>query len=115
MTYRVVFTEQASRELEEAAAWWAENRDQSEAARWYAAFSDRIFGLDHYPQSLPLADENDEFPYEIRQLNFGVSARPTHQAIYTIVEPDIVLVLTIRHSARNRLGPDDVDGPSVNV
>jgi len=114
MKYRVVYTEQASRELEESAVWWAENRDREEAARWYLGFSDRILGLSELPHSLALADENDDFPYEIRQLNYGISSRPTHRAIFTIIEPDIVLVLTIRHAARDRIGPSDVDEPSAS-
>lgn len=39
MTYHVVFTEQASRELEQAADWWAEHRSLDQVARWYAGFS----------------------------------------------------------------------------
>mgnify|MGYP002725773115 CR=1 FL=1 len=68
----------------------------------------KIRGLAETPHSLPVADENDEFAYEIRQLNFGLSSRPTHRAIFTIVEPDVVLVLAIRHTAQDRITPDDI-------
>ena len=108
MNYRVVLTEQASRELESAADWWAEHRDRVQAGRWYSAFSERIWMLGDAPESLPPADENDDFPYEIRELHYGISSRPTHRAVYTITG-DIVLVLTIRHVAQDRLAPADID------
>jgi plasmid stabilization system protein ParE len=108
MKYRVVLTEQASRELERAAEWWAEHRDRQQAADWYSGFSERIWKLEENPESWPLADENDDFHYEIRELHFGLSSRSTHRAVYTIVG-DIVLVLTIRHGAQDRISRADIE------
>jgi len=112
MSYHVVISTQAAAELQAAAQWWAENREPEQAARWFVGFDAKIRGLANTSHSLPIADENDEFPYEIRQLNFGLSSRPTHRAIFTIVDPDIVLVLTIRHAAQDRITPDDVSEPA---
>lgn len=107
-TYRVVITEQAARELEAAADWWAANRSMLQAAEWYQGFSERIASLRESPDRLPLADENTEFSYEIRELHYGVGARATHRAIYTIVS-SFVVVLTIRHAAQGKIRPSDFD------
>jgi hypothetical protein len=56
---------------------------------------------------LPVAAENGCFPYQIRELHFGLGARPTHRAVFTI-RPDIVLVLTIRHAAQSDLAAEDL-------
>lgn len=107
MTYRVVFTQRASDEMDAAARWWAEHRSAQQAARWYAGFSEAIFSLTEFPERCSLARENGRFPYEIRELNFGLGSHPTHRAVFT-VRPDVVLILTIRHSAQEDLGEDEL-------
>ena len=111
MTYHVVISTQATAELRAAAEWWAENREPKQAARWFVGFDAKIQRLANNAHRWPVSDENDEFSYEIRQLNFGLSSRPTHRAVFTIVEPNVVLVLTIRHTAQNRITPEDIDEP----
>ena len=107
MSFRIVYTQQAARELESIADWWAQHRDVSQAVRWYAGFSEKIASLNEDPERFPLADENELFPYIIRELHYGLSSRPTHRAIYTITEQNVV-VLTIRHAVQEPLTPDDV-------
>lgn len=107
MIDRIVFTERASRELEQAADWWAEHRSLDQAVRWYAGFSAAIAALKEQPQRLPLAAENGRFPYEIRELHYGLGSRPTHRAVFTI-RPEMVLVLTIRHAAQAELTTEDL-------
>ena len=108
MIYRVVLTAQAARELEQAAEWWSGNRSPDEARKWYAGISVAIYSLGELPLRFPLADENADFPIELRELHFGISAQPTHRAIFTIVA-DSVVVLTIRHTAQKSLDPGDID------
>ena len=107
MTHHVVLTRRADRELEDAADWWAEHRSSHQAAHWYAGFSDAIASLRENPERCPLAPENGRFPYEIRELHYGLGSRPTHRAVFTI-RPDMVLVLTIRHAAQAELTEDDL-------
>lgn len=107
MTYRVVLTRQADFELEAAADWWALHRSRAQAARWYAGFSDAIAALAENPERCPLARENGLFPYEIRELYYGLGPRPTHRAVFTM-RPDVVLVLAIRHAAQADLAEGDL-------
>lgn len=107
MTYRVVFTSRAEREIEDAAKWWAKHRSRDWAARWYAGFSDAIASLAENPERFPLAPENGRLPYEIRELHYGLGSRPTHRAVFSI-RPDMVLVLTIRHVAQADLSATDL-------
>ncbi len=106
-TFSVVLTEQAARELEENADWWATNRSMEQAARWYEGLSSKITSLRQSPERCPLADEHSEFSYELRELHFGLGTEPTHRAIFTIVS-DIVVVLTIRHSSQKELRVSDI-------
>lgn len=110
MTYSVVMTHQASRELEEAADWWSEHRDRDQAIRWYSGFSEKLALLNEDPERLPLVDENDDFPYTIRELRYGLSSRPTHRAIFTVTNVNVV-VLTIRHLAQDRLTQEQISEP----
>ena len=107
MSYRVVFTQRAERELEHAADWWAEHRSVIQAAKWYEGFSDAIASLTDKPQRCPLAPENGLFPYEVREIHYGLGSHPSHRAVFTI-RPDLVLVLTIRHGAQADLTADDL-------
>ena len=49
-----------------------------------------------------LAAENARFPYEIRQLNFGLCPKPTHRIVYTI-RPTVVAILRVRHLAQQEI------------
>jgi plasmid stabilization system protein ParE len=106
--YSVVFTEQAARELETAADWWAIHRSTLQAGRWYEGFSLKIESLSKSPERLPLADEDPEFSYELRELHYGLGAISTHRALFTIVA-DFVVILTIRHAAQRAIRPDDIE------
>ena len=107
MSYSVLFSSRAERELESSADWWASHRSLEQARRWYASFSDVIASLAENPERYPLARENDSFPFEIRELHFGLGAHPTHRAVFTI-RPDMVLVVSIRHVAQADLTADNL-------
>jgi hypothetical protein len=49
-----------------------------------------------------LAPENDRFPCEIRQLDFGIGRKPTHWLVYTI-RPSEVVILRMRHLAHQEI------------
>lgn len=107
MTYRVVFARSADRELQGAADWWAAHRSPNQAERWYSGFSEALASLSRNPERCPLAAENGRFPYEIREMYYGLGTRPTHRAVFTI-RGDIALVLSIRHAAQEDLKEGDL-------
>ena len=76
-------------------------------SRWYQGIRAAIAGLNTSPERCPVAAEQKIVPYEIRELHFGLGSRPTHRAVFTIVR-ETVVVLTVRHLARDELRPDDL-------
>ena len=94
--------------LDENASWWGENHSSEQAERWYDGFVRAILSLEENPQSRPLAAENDEFPFEMRELHFGIGNRPTHRALFTI-RPDKVYVLMLRHAAQAPVTIEDLE------
>jgi plasmid stabilization system protein ParE len=107
MTYHIRFTARADRELNAAADWWAQHRSPQQAARWYTGFSEAIYSLAENPHRCPLARENDCYPFEIREVHYGLGSHPTHRAVFTI-RLDAVVILTIRHAAQADLTEDDL-------
>src|SRR5437868_1917811 len=107
MSLRVVITEQAEREMQSAFDWWAEHRSKRQADWWYAGLSKAIADLSENPERHAHSREGNGFPYEIRDLLFGLGRRPTHRAIFTIRGVDVV-VLAVRHVAQRDLLPDEI-------
>jgi len=106
MKYPVILRLQAGQQLENNAQWWAENRSREQAERWYAGFVRSLKSLAESPGRYPLAAENAEFLFEVRELRYGLGKRPTHRALFTI-RPDMVYVLLIRHLAQRDVSPGD--------
>ena len=107
MSFRVVTTDQAECEMQAAYDWWAEHRSKRQADRWYAEFAQAIADLTDNPERHGRSRESDEFPFEIRDLLFGIGRRPTHRAVFTIRGEEVV-VLTVRHAAQRDIYPDDI-------
>jgi plasmid stabilization system protein ParE len=107
MSHQVFLTDRAQRDLVQACTWWAENRSAEQAERWYDGIANAILSLASNPERCPLAPENEAFPYELRQLNYGLGRRPTHRAVFGI-RPDRVLILRVRHLAQKPLSPEEV-------
>ena len=84
MKYEVVIASQAQQEAQANHDWWAERRSVEQAARWYDEFLKAAFTLEQNPERCALAPENNSFPHEIRQLNFGIGRKRTHRLVYTI-------------------------------
>jgi plasmid stabilization system protein ParE len=107
MSFAVITTERAARDVEEAAAWWASERSTEQARRWYVGILAAIASLGDAPERCPLATERELLPYELRELHFGLGAKPTHRVLFSIVQ-DTVIVATVRHAARGPVRPDDL-------
>ena len=107
MSLPVLIQPQAKQDLLAAAAWWAEHRSAEQAARWYDGFLEAIESLSDDPARHPLAPENGKFPYELRELHFGLGPRTTHRAVFTI-RSEAVVVLAVRHAAQRDIVPEDL-------
>jgi plasmid stabilization system protein ParE len=106
MAYRFEFTARAMSDADEAYHWLKE-KPPERAARWYEGLFEQIETLNEHPRRCPLAAESDAFDEEIRQLLFG-----RRQGVYQIlfvVRGEVISILSIRHGARNRLRPEELD------
>lgn len=107
MSGPVIFTPEAEASLWENAEWWARNRSAEQAQRWYDGFVGALEKLGEHPEEFPLARENDKFPFELRELHFGLASRPTHRALF-VIRPEAVVVVSIRHVSQREVTPDDL-------
>ncbi len=105
--HRVIITRRAEREMRDGALWWASNRSSVQAGRWLAGFEKKLKSLAHSPTRCPFAIEHEDFPYELRELHYGLRRRTTHRAVFSIAD-DLVIVLAVRHAAQDLLRPDDL-------
>lgn len=69
---------------------------------WYDELAKRIKTLGVSPQRFALAPESAKLGVRIRQMLFGVSAKPTHRVLY-LVDNDEVTVLRVLHCSQDRL------------
>jgi plasmid stabilization system protein ParE len=106
--FKVIITAPVDRDFDEQHDWWAENRSAVQAARWYAEFLRALHSLENAPTRRPLAFENRKLPFEARQLTFGLGRRPSHRAIFRVVD-DRVVVLRIRSLAQSELSVDEIE------
>lgn len=106
-TFHVIVSDKAIDDIERNAQWWAENHSPEEALRWYELAFAKIYSLDKMPTRHGLSRENADFPYEIRDLLFGLGPRPSYRAVFTIVE-NTVHVLTVQRSSQDTLRPADI-------
>ena len=65
MTYAVAMSEQAAREMEESAAWWAQERSVEQSERWYAGIRHAITKVAEQPDRYPRAAEEGAFPHPL--------------------------------------------------
>ena len=103
----VLITDCAQGELDGAHDWWAEHRSAEQANRWYCGFLEELKSLTNDAERFPLAAESRLFPYDVRQLNYGLGNKPTHRALFTIRHEQVV-ILRVRHLAQKPLSAGDI-------
>lgn len=106
MTYPVLLTQRAETQLNEAAQWYAQQA-QDVADAWFHGFVQAIVSLETNPKLHSLAREDEAFPFELRQLLYGLGKRKTHRALF-VVHADRVVVHAVRHLAQDDLTLDDL-------
>ncbi len=100
MSFRLKITDEAADLLLSHARYYAETSQSAEVAvAWYDGFIDELYSLEQNPYRCAVAPENSLFEFEVRELLYGSGRRPTHRAIFRIVD-DVVEILTLRHHAQ---------------
>ena len=99
MTREVLIIMRAQQEAQSIHDWWSKQRSPEQAARWYEEFWKCALSLETNSERCASAAENGRFPYELRQLNFGLGRRPTHRILFTYRHRRVV-VLRVRHLAQ---------------
>jgi plasmid stabilization system protein ParE len=108
MTRQILITLRAREEAQADHDWWAEYRSAEQAQRWYGEFLKAAKSLADNPERCGFAPENGRYPYEIRQLNFGLGRRPTHRLVYAIRSHEVI-VLRVRHLAQDAIVQSECD------
>jgi plasmid stabilization system protein ParE len=100
MRFGVVVTVSAKADIQEAYLWIADqSRDAAE--QWLEGLIQEIDTLKTAPARCPLAPESDVFDKPIRQLLYG-KRRGVYRILF-LIQADEVLVLHVRHAARDVL------------
>ena len=98
MTYAVAITEQAAREMEESAAWWARERSVEQSERWYAGIRHPTLPMAYYSEEQGLGVSVYERAADGR---LTLRSRPRPKPDVTPAPPlagsDIVLTPDARH------------------
>ena len=103
MSFHVIIAHKAAREIEEQYHWLAE-RSEAAANRWRNALLEAINTLEENPDRCPEAPEA-EWHDGLRQLLHG-RRRQLHRVLFEI-RGQTVVVLRVRHSARDFVGPEE--------
>ena len=108
MRYRVRILRRARSDIDRNADWWADHYSTEQALMWSDKVYDQIDTLSEFPESHSLSFENEDFPFEIRDMLVGLGSKRRYRAVFTIREND-VFVLTVRAAEEGHLRPTDVD------
>jgi len=102
MAFRVKQTAQADQDLDDILKWLLEQEAGEAGQRWFRRLKDALLSLSEMPHRCPLAPENKDFPYEVRQLVYGRTPH-SYRVLFTI-DGDSVIIVHIRHGRRRHLG-----------
>lgn len=75
------------------------------AAKWRLGLFEAAESLRTFPERCGFAPENGPFEFEIRQFIYG-----SYRMLFT-VRDDVVVILHVRHGARERMNPEEIVPP----
>jgi plasmid stabilization system protein ParE len=108
MTYRVKIAAAAEREAYEIFDWLLAKTRQH-APRWLDGWFVACHSLAEFPRRCPLAPEAEEAKRDVRHLLYGT--RSNAYRILFLIQNDVVHILHVRHGARRRMNPDEIEFP----
>ncbi len=106
MRFEVLITARAQSDLNEARAFIAKHAPEA-AERWYFGFLEALLSLEQSPRTWPVAEEDQSFPFELRQYLYRSRNGSVSRALFTIVDQQ-VRVLAIRRPGQGLVAPDDL-------
>lgn len=98
MAFRVKTTVKATRDLNAILSHLLTGHAGETGVRWFEGLKEAIASLSTFPHRCPLAPENRQFPFEVRQLLYGRRAH-VYRILFTI-QAETVVVLHVRHGRR---------------
>ena len=105
MTYRVVVTPEAERDLRTVDRY-IRNQAPRAARDWIRRARQSAKSLARHPQRCPLAPESASFDQPIRELLFGSGNRGTYRFLFVVFEEEkSVYILHVRHGSMLPLSP----------
>jgi plasmid stabilization system protein ParE len=106
MTYDLVYTNRAKRDLNVAADWIAQRAPET-AERWFQGFVAALETLRRDAAIYSLAPESDYCSIEVRQFVFRTKSRRVNRALYTI-RGSTAVILAIRRPGQDLLTAGEV-------
>ncbi|QEG38507.1 type II toxin-antitoxin system RelE/ParE family toxin [Roseimaritima ulvae] len=101
---KVEITELSRADIQEAYDWWSENHSAIQATEWYEQLFKAIASLQQMPERCPKVPEAELSRGGVRQLLFGLGARPTHRIVFHFdIDADTVTILRVRHHGQGEL------------
>lgn len=107
MPYQVRITRPGLEHIGHEANWYSDQNEEIGRA-WYQGVRAAIESLSDNPDRFGLAHESEEFPFELREILYGLGRRKTHRILFRI-EGRSVDVLAIWHVSRRDLSPEDIE------
>jgi plasmid stabilization system protein ParE len=100
MAFRVEQTARAKRDLQAILEWLVAQEAGDAGRRWFDQLIRAIRSLAEFPRRCPLAPEDAELPFELRQLVFG--HKPHFYRVLFTIRDQRVVILHVRHGRRGR-------------
>lgn len=99
-------TSRAIRDLDAARDFIRQSAPET-ADRWYLSALETLLQLEKNPQIWPLAPEDVEFTFDLRQFLFRTKSRLANRVLFTIVG-DEVRILAIRRPGQPLITKNDL-------
>jgi len=106
MTYNLVYTGRAKRDLQRATEAIAHNAPET-AQRWFDGFVATLQSLSTSATVYSLAPESEQCSVEVRQLIYRTKSRRANRALYTI-RGETVYILAIRRPGEDLLTEEEL-------